>query len=282
MHEVKALSTPPLVLGEGALWHPGIQRLLFVDILGQTIYVQNTDMQGFQPIKANEPAGFVVPCGSQGIVAGIRDTLVKIDLSTGEQQELVCLHLPAQFRFNDGKCDPQGRLWAGVMVTADEARTPGSGALWRIIQGQAKVAVPSMSIPNGMAWSADGSLFYHTETLSGLIEAYTIQPDGNITNRHTVVDLRTEAGMPDGLCIDREGMLWVAMWGGFQVLRCDPRSGQVHFRLPLPDRYVSCCTFGGQDLRTLYITTAADGVAPGGVYSWQAPVAGTLSNEYRC
>ena len=96
MHEVKALSTPPLVLGEGALWHPGIQRLLFVDILGQTIYVQNTDMQGFQPIKANEPAGFVVPCGSQGIVADT-GTLVKIICPQESSRNLSAAFCPHKF-----------------------------------------------------------------------------------------------------------------------------------------------------------------------------------------
>ncbi len=281
MKEVQVLATPPLQLGEGPLWHPGLRRLVFVDIFQHFIYHGLPGGNGFTVAPVSDTVGFVVPCGPTAVVAGVRDALVWIDLVSGASRQLGSLGLPAGFRLNDGKCDAEGRLWADVMVNAGEDRTPGSGALFCVEQGEVAQRLPGMTIPNGMAWAPDGRTFYHTDTVTETIDAYAVGPDGLVSGRRAAVDLTQEQGSPDGFCIDAEGMLWVAMWGGYQVLRCDPATGRVLLRLPLPDWHVSCCAFGGEDLNTLFITSAAQGPNPGRLFAWEAPVRGTLPHEYK-
>ncbi len=280
MDGLTRLRTPPLRLGEGPMWHAAMGWLVFVDIEGQTVYGFDTQSQALRAYPVENMVGFVAPYGPRSVVAGVGDKLVALDLLTGAQAPLLQLGLPQGMRMNDGKCDAQGRLFVGAMVAAEE-RPQGSGTLYCIEAGKVVQQVEGMVIPNGLAWTADGKTFYHTDTPTGRIDAYTVQANGQIADRRPVVDLRQEKGSPDGFCIDSQGLLWVAMWGGSQVLRCDPATGQVLDRLPLPDERVSCCTFGGKQLDTLYVTTAAlDEIQPGGLYALSAAGKGMLPYSF--
>ena len=127
-----------------------------------------------------------------------------------------------------------------------------------------------MNIPNGMAWR--GSTYYHTDTATGCIDAYDYAGSG-ISNRRVVID--TAGKSPDGFCIDDEGMLWAALWGSGRIQRFDPATGAAMSEyVEVNERNASCCCFGGDDIRTMYITTASDDGEQGGLYSCRMDVTG--------
>lgn len=278
MQPVK-LAVPPLTLGEGPLWMPSLQTLFWVDIQGQKIYGYQADRGVTFVLDAPDVVGFLVPWGN-GLIAGVRHTLCHVDLEARLLTPLQHLSFAAQTRFNDGKCDPEGRLWVGVM--SDDRPLPGEtpqGCLLCLDGETIRQTLAPMDISNGMAWASDG-LYYHADTTTHRIDRYRRLPDGTITDRQTAVDC-AEAS-PDGLCIDAEGMLWVALWGSGCVQRFDPHTGQaLPERIDLPEEHTSCCCFGGDDLRTLYITTAEGATGKGGLYAVRTSVAGTLPNPCR-
>jgi len=167
-------------------------------------------------------------------------------------------------RFNDGKCDPQGRFWVGTM-RYDTAN--GGGRLYRLdTDGSIEPMLDKVTISNGLAWSADGRTMFYVDTPTRRIDAFDFSPDGALHNRRVAVDLADEEGSPDGMTIDDQDHLWVAMWGGSAILRCRPASatqaGQVVERIAMPVRQPTSCTFGGTQFADLFVTSAADGLAP--------------------
>ena len=273
MQPVK-LPVPPLALGEGPLWVSSLQTLFWVDILGRKIYGYREGEGVTFVLDTPDVVGFLVPW-SDGLIAGVRNTLCHVHLNTRRLTPLLHLPFEAPLRFNDGKCDPEGRLWVGVMN--DDRPLPGETPQGRLLcldgENVLQTLAP-MDISNGMAWTSDG-FYYHADTTTHRIDRYRRLPDGAVTDRQMAVDCG--AASPDGLCIDAEGMLWVALWGSGCVQRFDPCTGQaLPERVELPEEHTSCCCFGGEDLRTLYITTAEGKTGKGGLYSIRTPVAGTL------
>lgn len=269
---------PPLKLGEGPMWHARRQTLYFVDIDEGMLYGWQEDGGLTLRIKMPDRTGFVVPWGDE-LLAGVRDTLCRVETGSGRITPVLKLPLEDGVRFNDGKCDPEGRLWAGVMaMDRDRSDTAALGALYGLMPEGPFQCLAPMDIPNGMAWDADGT-FYHTDTSTGRILRYERGTDGRIHSPETAVVV--EAGMPDGMCIDCEGMLWVALWGAGRVQRYDPRTGAaLAGRIELPGRNVSCCCLGGSDGRTLFITTARDERQAGGLYACRVDVPGAAPFEW--
>ena len=173
---------------------------------------------------------------------------------------------------NDGKCDPQGRLWAGSM--AYDAR-PGAGALYRL-DGDLTVheIVQAVTISNGLAWTPDGTTMYYIDTPTGRVDAFDADPaTGAITGRRPWVGIPEAAGGPDGMTIDDEGCLWVALWGGSAVHRYAP-DGRLDTVVSLPCRQVTSCAFGGAGLDELYITSSSLGLSAEEIAA--QPLAGQL------
>jgi sugar lactone lactonase YvrE len=161
---------------------------------------------------------------------------------------------------NEGDCDPDGRFYCGSMAY-DE--TPGGGSLYRLDpSGTATVILTGVSISNGLTWSPDGGTAYYVDTSTHRIDAFDYDPDAGLTNRRPVVHIAESDGAPDGLTIDTDGNLWVALWGGSAVRRYTP-DGVLTEHLPLPVTNVTACTFGGPNLDDLYITTSRQQVPPG-------------------
>jgi sugar lactone lactonase YvrE len=173
---------------------------------------------------------------------------------------------------NDGACDPQGRFWAGSMAL-DE--TPGAGSLYRLDpDGDVTVVQRGLTIANGLGWSPDGTTMYHADSGAGTVTAYDFDGARGEIERPRVA-VRPEHGAPDGLTVDEEGMLWVALFGGSAVVRYDPE-GRELARVPLPVSQATSCAFVGT---RLFITTAARDVAgaepdAGRVFAADAGVSG--------
>jgi len=248
-------------LGEGSLWDAEKKVLYWVDIEGHEVHVYNPETRQDRSFELGETVGTVVVRKSGGLVAALKRSLVHLNLDTGDTEILVGLgDEPSETRFNDGKCDPAGRLWVGTMGSRDGK---GIGSLYRI---DADLSVHRMveeiKVSNGLVWDLDHEIFYYIDTPTGCVDAFDYDHDsGEIKNRRTAVKVDPENGRPDGMTLDAEGMIWVACWDGSRVCRYDPRTGNLLQIVKVPAQRVTSCAFGGPALNQLYITTARVGLS---------------------
>jgi sugar lactone lactonase YvrE len=253
MSEVEMLLDAQAVLGEGAAWHIPSQRLYWVDILGESVHIFDPASSSDRVIPVGEPVGTLAPRQTGGLILALKSGLYFMDDGSGEQEFIASpeKHLPNN-RFNDGKCDPAGRFWVGTMGA------PGTGNLYRLDTDlHVNLVLDRITTSNGLTWSPDFRTMYYTDTPTMEIWAFDFDfASGSISNRRTAVRVAVEDGKPDGMTIDTEGMLWVAMWEGWQVIRYNPINGEKLSTIPLPVARVSSVAFGGPDLTDLYITTA--------------------------
>jgi sugar lactone lactonase YvrE len=257
---VNAVLEHACFLGEGPVWGGKTGTLYWVDILIGHIHQFKPATGEFKTTELNQMVGALALCANGGMLAAMQSGLSIVNLRNKQSEHINHpeKHLP-QNRFNDGKCDPAGRFWIGTMAI-DE--TPGAGSLYTLgTDGGLSLKIPGTTISNGMAWSADHQTFYYIDTPTLQVVAYDFNKgDGSISNKRTVITIDEKDGYPDGMTIDTEGMLWIAHWGGWQVTRWDPATGKTLFVLPMPVANVTSCTFGGDDLDDLYITTAQKGL----------------------
>ena len=244
-------------LAEGPCWWSERNILLWVDIEASRIGL-------FDPATGNNdflylPAhvGAVVPTSVGDLLLATAAGLMRMDPSTG----VVTLLLDPEVdrpgnRFNDGKCDPWGRFWAGTMSYDFE---PLAGSLWRL-DGDGRITRQrrQLTISNGLAWSQDRGTLYFIDSPTLKVMAFPLTSSGEIAAEPSICVQIPEDwdAVPDGMCIDAEGMLWIALFGGGAVTRWDPISGQLLDRLALPCRQVTSCCFGGPHLDQLFMTTA--------------------------
>lgn len=272
-------------LGEGPVWSAEEQTLYYVDIENALIYRYMPQKKVCKCQKVKDMVGCVVLEEKGGIVAAVRKDLEYLDQDLNHIEKINEISLQNTLRFNDGKCDAYGRLWVGVM-SADQSLPDASfaGALYCVESGKTPVKVlDKMAIPNGMAWSADNRYFYHIDTATGCVQRYDYNLEtGIISNPLSVIQIPKEEGSPDGMCIDTNGNLWIALWGGYKVVCCDPTDGRYLAEVHVPAKYVSCCTFGGKDMKELFITSAMDEEGKGGeLYSVCTDVQGTLPFRFK-
>lgn len=275
MHELTAecVFERPSTLGEGPCWDPARQGLLWVDIEQKVVCFFDPASRTNQTWSIGSEVGFAIPTTSGDIVCGTRDGIVRLDRNSGAIQHMVDpeLDLPRN-RFNDGKCDPQGRLWAG---TLSDDRQPVA-SLYRI-DGQFTVdrVVDGVTVSNGMAWSRDQRTMYYIDSPTYRVDAFDYHPEeGTLSNRRPVIKFPEGSGKPDGMTIDAEGMLWVALYRGHSVTRWNPETSELLARVKLPAANVTSCCFGGQNLDTLYITCARAGLDKESLE--KQPLAGSL------
>ncbi|GAA3980291.1 SMP-30/gluconolactonase/LRE family protein [Mucilaginibacter dorajii] len=257
---VNAVVEHACFLGEGPVWDNKTGTLYWVDILIGHIHQFKPATGEFKTTELNQMVSAVALCTNGDTLAALQSGL---SIIPQHADRLAYInhpekHLP-QNRFNDGKCDPAGRFWIGTMAI-DE--TAGAGSLYTLdTDGGLSLKIQGTTISNGMAWSADHQTFYYIDTPTLQIVAYDFNKgDGSISNKRTVITIDEKDGYPDGMTIDSEGMLWIAHWGGWQVSRRDPSTGKTLFALPMPVANITSCTFGGDDLGDLYITTAQKGL----------------------
>jgi sugar lactone lactonase YvrE len=244
--------------GEGPVWVTDAQRLAWVDTTRPALHLFSPwgAIDRVFPL-AKTVGSVVVPAGARNmlLLAG-QGGLDAIDLDDGRTRTVLELDLGRPDAFlNDSRCDPAGNLWAGVTTLGE---TPGAGMLVRITpSGAVTTVLEGLTIPNGMDWSPDGTLFYFVDSPSGRIDVYPFDArDGSLGERRTFAAIGSGDGFPDGLTVDADGFVWVAHWGGSKVSRIAP-GGELDRVISLPVMRVSSCTFGGADLCDLYVTTAS-------------------------
>ncbi|MET0133105.1 MAG: SMP-30/gluconolactonase/LRE family protein [Kibdelosporangium sp.] len=242
-------------LGEGPTWDVRTSTLLWVDILAPATHRWNPATGVNETIKAPQDVGAAKPRAGGGMVLNLRDGVAIVDMSGGEHRWLVYWARDG-VRGNDAAVDPAGRLWAGTM-RYDTAE--GGGWLARIEpDGRAKVMLDKVTISNGVGWSPDSKLMYFADTGTGRVDVLDYDlASGDITARRPLVDT---GGSPDGLCVDADGCLWVAMWGEGAVRRYTP-DGTLDRTVKLPATLTTACCFGGSGLTDLYVTTARVGLS---------------------
>ncbi|PEA53883.1 SMP-30/gluconolaconase/LRE domain protein [Bacillus pseudomycoides] len=200
--------------------------------------------------------GSVVPSESGEMILALENGFYFLNPDT-EELQAICdpeSHLQEN-RFNDGKFDPAGRFWAG---TTEGVGIDGKGALYCLDTDlTVKKKVEHVSTSNGLAWSPDHMYMYFIDTPTRKVVRFDYDIcTGHIESLQDVVVIQKEEGLPDGMTIDEEGMLWIAHWGGSKVSRWNPMNGEQLLSIPIPVLNVTSCTFGGSDLNELYITTA--------------------------
>lgn len=248
------------LLGEGPVWDASRKLICWIDILNGEIHEFSTGQKTHRVIPVHQMIGSFAVCTNGNFIAALQHGFAFIDRVSGEIKMISDTekHLTNN-RFNDGKCDPAGRFWAGTMSVTEE---PGVGNVYMMKHGHAPFKkISNVTISNGMAWSVDHQTFYYIDTPTFEIVAYDYdKASGEISNKRLVIQIAKEDGYPDGMTIDNEGMLWIAHWDGWQVTRWNPFSGRKLYQVQLPAAKITSCTFGGENLDDLYITSARVGL----------------------
>nr|WP_255688777.1 SMP-30/gluconolactonase/LRE family protein [Pontibacillus sp. HN14] len=244
------------LLGEGPSWDREKKVLYWVDILGEQIHFYQPNTTENKTIDVGQVPGAIAPRENGGAVLALENGFYAYN-GAGETFEFICNpeeHLPHN-RFNDGKCDPAGRFWAGTMDKEEEKR---SGTLYCLDENRSvKEKVTGVGISNGIAWSPDHTYMYYIDTFDNQVVRYQYEmATGEIQNPDSVLSFEQEEGAPDGMTIDEEGMLWIAHFGGAKVSRWNPATGEKVDEIQVPALNVTCCVFGGENMNELFITTA--------------------------
>ncbi|MFS0515254.1 SMP-30/gluconolactonase/LRE family protein [Nostoc sp. UIC 10607] len=274
-------------LGEGPMWDYSQNLLYWVDIFNHRVHQFHPATGKNCFFDVGDVVGAIATAGVDRLIIALRHHLAFFNTQTGEVNTILEIeeNLPDN-RLNDGKCDPQGRFWFGSMCTLAKPQA----SLYRYDQdGSLHVMETELTISNGLGWSPDQKTFYLTDSPQQKIYAYDFNSlTGNITNRRIFVDLTNEPFYPDGLAIDSEGHIWSAMWDGWCVIRFTPKGEEI-LRVKLPVQLPTSCTFGGEDLQTLYITTASVGLSQaeieksfyaGDLFALETDVTGLPTNNF--
>lgn len=277
------------LLGEGPLWSVREQALYWTDILGHRLH-RYSPTEGQRTWQFDEEVSAVAERAEvDGLIMTRRHSFASFNPATEELVTLAQIEtdIPTN-RFNDGKCDRLGRFWAGTMDFDCEKPT---GSLYSLSPDLKITRIDSdYVVTNGPAWSADCKTLYHNDSDNGRVYAFDFDlGSGMVSNKRVFLQFSKEDGSPDGMVTDSEGGLWIAHWGASKVTRHAP-DGKVLRTIMLPCSQTTSCTFGGPDLKTLYITSAANGLSTyqleqeplaGGLFALDIDIAGVPANLFR-
>jgi sugar lactone lactonase YvrE len=251
---IHKLSVPVSVLGEGPLWSERDHCLYFVDIASKRVQAYWPKDAAYEFWQFDEYTGSLAECKSGGLIVALADRVVRFDPKKGPSavEDVVVLERDRPLnRLNDGKVDPFGRFWVGSMRVAEDDR---AGRLWCVTAGgKASQQRDEIGVSNSLAFDRERQRMYFADSMTGVIEQAALGSD-NPSPRFAPF-ARAGKGAPDGSCTDAEGFLWNAEWGGSRLVRYSPDGG-VDRVLEVPVSRPSCCTFGGADYKTLYVTSA--------------------------
>ena len=245
-------------LGEGSFWNYQTQELYWVDIMNSQLHIYNPKTKINRSVTTPSHVGTVVPIDDNKAVVALQDGIYIINTNTEETTLLSEIEkdIPTN-RFNDGKCDPSGRLWAGTM---DYGLAPKVANLYMINgKGETTLKQDNVTVSNGIVWTKDKKTMYYIDTPTLEIKAFDYDDvSGTITNARVAVKVNDTLGYPDGMAIDENDNLWVGMWNGNAVVCFDSKTGEVLSRIEVPAHNVTSCAFGGKNLDTLFITTSRE------------------------
>jgi sugar lactone lactonase YvrE len=248
-------------LGEGPLWIAQLGCFFWVDIEKGNLHRYHLTTEQLEIRHFPHRLAVVLEGQNVKLILGLDRKLVRYDWETEEIEELCAVEADLTLnRFNDGKVDPNGRIWIGTLSTLF---TEGAGFLYRIDTDlQTKVQLENLTISNGMAWTADQETFYFIDTPTKKVQEFAFDSEtGEIEFRRIAIEIPEGLGYPDGMCIDREGMLWVGHYGGSGVYRWNPQTGELLAKIELPVPHVTSCCFGGENLDVMLITTAQENLS---------------------
>lgn len=283
----------PMQVGESPLWHAREQALYWVDIDGKAVHrLEINSGAHAQWDMPAEPSALALNSGG-GLVVALRSGFAHLDTASGSLNSIAdAPYDTATTRFNDGKVDPAGRFWVGTIF---EPRTSPAAEMFVLEKGQVrKVWSGGMTVSNGLAFSPDGRRMYHADTTTHRVDHFDFDAaSGAIAGPHAFQRFSTDkannyGGRPDGAAVDSDGNYWCAMFEGGKVLQIAP-SGAILREIALPLRCPTMVTFGGPDLRTLYITSASHNRSKEEVAAWpltgcvlsvRVDVAGRQEPEY--
>lgn len=287
---LKVVANTKCLLGESPLWDERTKSLWWVDILQSKLYRLPFGTPKFEmwdlPQATTALAGI---SGRDELLLACTGALMRFEPKTAVCQEIIPFELEKpENRPNDGKCDPQGRFWIGSM---DDAEEQNNGSLYRLGHDLSLTPIlKDLGIPNTLAWSPDRKIFYFADSQQQTIWAFDYDDSsGDISNKRNFVSLEGTDIYPDGSCIDREGYLWNAQWNGWRLVRYAP-DGMIDRIIKIPVACPTSCMFGGQDLKTLYITSACKGQSnealmgqpfAGAVFSLNLDVGGLMESPFR-
>lgn len=262
--------------GEGPVWHDGWGGLRWVDMLAGDVLT--LDAAGtVQRSHVGTVVAALRPRTDGSAVVALERGFAWANTDLTDITPLGEIWSDPTVRMNDGGCDPDGRLWCGTMAY-DAA--PGRGALYRLdTDGTVTRELTSVTISNGLCWSPDGTRAYYVDTPTQRIDVFDYDRDTGLHHRRPLVEIPADTGAPDGLTVDAEGGVWVALWGGSAVHRYAP-DGALTEVVSVPVRQVSACAFGGPQLDELYVTTSRQGLgaqaesAAGALFRAGVPVRG--------
>jgi len=261
------IAQPHAFHAEGPCWWPEWGGLKYVDMMAGDVLSPRED-GSVDRIHVGKVAAAIRPRGGGGAIIGVERGFAlaeRPDLS--DATPLPEIWSDTGVRFNDGGCDPLGNFYCGTM--AYDQHQGGASMYLYDTDGNTSQVLTDLTISNGIAWSPDGALAYFNDTPTHQISVFDWSPQAGLANRRTFVQLADD-GNPDGLCMDEEGGVWIALYGGSAVHRYAP-DGTLDQVVELPVTNVTACTFGGSDLRTLYITTTRENVPDG-----EQPLAGAV------
>lgn len=251
------------LVGESPVWHAQENALYYCDIAGHQLLRFEPTGGSLQHWQFDTEVSACAPCRAGGMLLARRDGIFAFDPDSGASKQLAAAPYDvAKQRFNDGKCDAQGRFWVGTIC---EPRVPAIGTMQCFGDGRLQQRFGGVSNSNGLAWSPDGDTMYWADTQLATVFAFDFDPaTGALSRRRVFASFPAKQsgqaldgymGRPDGAAVDSEGCYWVAMFEGQRVLRLSPR-GELLRQVHLPVRCATMPAFGGADLKTLYITTA--------------------------
>jgi len=276
-------------LGEGPIWDTRAGCLYFVDILQGHVHQFNPSTAIVRTYEIGQSVGAVAPTERGDLVLAVRDGFARLDPVTGRVDSIADVDADRpDLRMNDGACDPAGRFWAGTMALDER---PDAGALYRLdVDGHVERILEPVTISNGIDWSDDGRTMFFIDSATHRVDAFDFDgATGAVSNRRPFVTIPGEEGTPDGLTLDAEGSVWVALWGGGAVHRYSP-AGALDVVVRVPTKYPTSCAFGGRDLGDLFITSAtirltaaerAEQPLAGGVFRCRPGCAGRPAHRYR-
>jgi sugar lactone lactonase YvrE len=276
--QAEPVTDPVAFHGEGPVWSARWGGLRWVDMLAGDVLQLAADGDVVRK-HVDEVAAALRPRRGGGAVIGVRRGFV-LEEPDGSLTRLPDLWSGDDVRMNDGGCDPDGRFYCGSMAYDER---PGAGALYRLDpDGSVPVVLDGVTISNGLEWSPDGTKAYYVDTPTREISVFDYSTDDGLRNRRPFAAVDA---FPDGLTVDAEGGVWVALYDGRRVQRYGPE-GRLEAEVPVPAGRVTACTFGGDELDRLFITTSREGLAPsdepsaGSLYAADVAVRGLPAREF--
>lgn len=241
-------------LGEGAIYNAETNEFWHIDIEGRKFFTTDIASRTQKSFDVGERIGTIVPNDLGQAVVALQNGLYTYDFTSNTQELIVNpLDTISNIRFNDGKCDPAGRLWVGSMGMEQKAHR---ASLYSLDQGVVRQQLDSITISNGIVWSKDQKTMYYIDTPNEHVKAYDYDIEtGSISNSRVVIEIGG-IGYPDGMAIDSEDMLWIALWNGNMVGRWNPQTGELIGQVDVPAHNITSCAFVGEHLDSLVITSA--------------------------